>query len=173
MVERMRFDTVPKQKKRWSTPPTKKGISAEASVPRSLASSWFTNPDGSPVDWRDENQVRAKVVAQWNENWNQPSDFIGSRVLTWIHELEQMCASAMQGCVEDGPDYDLAANILLGLVKLSSVSRQRRDLTAQIAMSRGPDLSQLSESELRAIELCAAAQLNELALRIGRLAHLT
>jgi len=56
-----------------------------------------------------------------------------------------------------------------GLVKLSNASRQRLDLTAQIAMSSGPDLSQLSDNELRAIELCDDEQLNDLARRIGKL----
>jgi hypothetical protein len=36
-------------------------------------------------------------------------------------------------------------------------------------MSSGPDLSQLSENELRAIELASPDQLNELARRIGKL----
>ena len=66
-----------------------------------------------------------------------------------------------------GPDYDLAARILLSLIKLSSVNRQRVDLTAQIAMTTGPDLSGLSDAELRAIELAADEKLNELALRIA------
>ena len=36
-------------------------------------------------------------------------------------------------------------------------------------MTSGPDLSNLSEAELRAIELGNDQQLNELALRIGEL----
>ena len=35
-------------------------------------------------------------------------------------------------------------------------------------MTTGPDLSSLSEAELRAIELGSNEQLNELALRLGR-----
>jgi hypothetical protein len=38
---------------------------------KSQHTSWLLNPDGSLVDWRDEAQVRAKVYAQWDENWNQ------------------------------------------------------------------------------------------------------
>ena len=61
------------------------------------STSWLSNPDGSLVDWRDEDQVRAKVVAQWDENWNQPSDYIESRVLAWIRELELIGAFALDG----------------------------------------------------------------------------
>ena len=50
---------------------------------------------------------------------------------------------------ERGPNYELAAKILLGLVKFSSLNRQRFDMSAQIVMARGSDLSGLSETELR------------------------
>ena len=43
------------------------------------------------------------------------------------------------------------------------------EITAQVAMSSGPDLSNLSDAEPRAIELGNDQQLNELALRIGKL----
>ena len=93
------------------------------------------------------------MVAKWDENWNQPSDYIESRVLRWIPELEQIDVITLEGSGEEGPDYDLAAKIRLSLIKLSSVNRQPVDLTAQVAMRSGPDLSTLSQAELRAIEL--------------------
>jgi len=64
---------------------------------------------------------------------------------------------------ERGPNYELAAKILLGLVKFSSLNRQRFDMSAQIVMARGSDLSGRSETELRTIELADNEKLNELA----------
>jgi hypothetical protein len=122
------------------------------------------------VDWRDERQVRARV-SDWaasEQDELQVTEYIESRALTWIKELEQIAYMALLPQGERGPDFDLAAKILLSLIKLSSVNRQRVDLTAQVAMSPGPDLSGLSDAELRAIELGDNEQLNELARRIGR-----
>ena len=90
-----------------------------------------------------------------------------SRAFGWIKELEQITDIALLPQCDRGPDYDLAARILLSLIKLSSLNRQRVDLTAQIAMTTGPDLSRLSDAELRAIELGDNKQLNERARRIG------
>ena len=98
----------------------------------------------------------------------QPIEYIECRALKWIKELEQIADIALSPQGDRGPDYDLGAKILLSLIKLSSVNRQRVDLTAQIAMTTGPDLSGLSDAELRAIELADNEKLNKLALRIGR-----
>ena len=124
------------------------------------------------VNWHDEQQVGLKVGEWLASEWQQelqPTEYIEGRTLKWIKQLEQIADLALRLQGDLPPDYDLAAKILLGLVKLSSVSRQRVDLTAQIAMSSGPDLSQLSDSELRAIELGDAARLNDLARLIGKL----
>jgi hypothetical protein len=121
------------------------------------------------VDWRDEQQVRHRV-SEWaagEHDGLQLTEYIESRALKWIKELGQIADIALSPHGDRGPDYDLAARILLSLIKLSSVNRQRVDLTAQIAMSSGPDLSGLSDTELRAIELADDETLNELALRIG------
>ena|SRR6516165_1982787 len=126
--------------------------------------------DRTPVDWRNEQQVQAKVGA-WAASEQDKfllTDYVESNTLKWIEELEQIAYIALLPQRGRGPDYDLAARILLSLIKLSSVNRQRVDLTAQIAMSSGPDLSGLSDAELRAIELADNEKLNELALRIGR-----
>jgi hypothetical protein len=125
------------------------------------------------LDWSSEQQVRSKAYAwtmteQWQEDLHS-TEYVESRTLKWIKQLEQIAHFALRPQGEAPPDYDLAAKILLGLLKLSSVSRQRVELTAQIAMSSGPDLSQLSDSELRAIELSDDVQLNELALRMAKL----
>ena len=87
-----------------------------------------------------------------------------SRAECWAgsEELEHIGVIALESDGENGPDYDLAAKIRLSLIKLSSVNRQRVDLTAQVAMTSGPDLSNLSEAELRAIELGDDQQLSEL-----------
>jgi len=98
----------------------------------------------------------------------QLAEYIESRVLRWIKELEQIAYMALLQQGEGGPDYVLAAKILLGLLKFSSLNRQRIDLTPQVEMTTGPDLSGLSEGELRAIDLADDAQLNELALRIAK-----
>ena len=124
----------------------------------------------APVDWRDELQGLPKV-GEWaagEHDGLQLTENIESRALKWIMELEQIADIALLPQGDRAPDYDLAARILLSLIKLSSVNRQRVDLTAQIAMSSGPDLSGLSDAELRAIELVDNETLNELALRIGR-----
>ena len=42
------------------------------------------------------------------------------------------------------------------------------DMTAQVVMTSGPDLSNLSEVELRAVELGDDQQLNDLACTIGK-----
>jgi hypothetical protein len=121
------------------------------------------------VDWRDEQQVQAKVSA-WaasEQDKFQLTEYIEGRALRWIKELEQIADIALLPPGDRGPDYDLATRILLSLIKLSSVNRQRVDLTAQIAMTTGPDLSGLSDAELRAIELADNEKLNELALRIA------
>jgi hypothetical protein len=129
--------------------------------------------DDSTLDWCDEQGVRPKVgdwtmTEQWQEDL-QSTDYIEGRTLKWIKELERIADLALRRGGAEPPDYELAAKILLGLVKLSSVSRQRVDLTAQIAMSSGPDLSQLTDQELKAIELGDNVRLNELARRIGKL----
>jgi hypothetical protein len=98
----------------------------------------------------------------------QLAEYIESRVLRWIKELEQIAYMALLQQGEGGPDYVLAAKILLGLLKFSSLNRQRIDLSPQVEMTTGPDLSGLSEGELRAIDLADDAQLNELALRIAK-----
>jgi hypothetical protein len=130
---------------------------------------YTTGNKGSAVDWRDELQVRAKVDewASSEQDEIQLSDYIESRALGRIKELEQIADLALLPQGDRGPDYELAAKILLGLLKLSSLNRQRVDLTAQIAMSTGPDLGGLSDAELRAIELADNEKLNELAKRIG------
>ena len=131
---------------------------------------YTTRNDGIAVDWRDELRVRAKV-AEWaagEQDQSQLTDFIESRALRWIKELEQVVDIALLPQDDRGPDYDLAVRILISLIKLSSVNRQRVDFTAQLAMSTGPDLSGLSDAELRAIELADNEKLNELARRIGR-----
>ena len=132
--------------------------------------SYTTSDYDTPVDWRDEQQVQAKVGA-WAASEQDKfllTDYVESNTLKWIEELEQIAYIALLPQRGRGPDYDLAARILLSLIKLSSVNRQRVDLTAQIAMTTGPDLSGLSDAELRAIELADNEKLNELALRIGR-----
>ena len=132
--------------------------------------SYTTSDYDTPVDWRDEQQVQAKV-SEWaagDQEELQLTDYIESRGVKWIKELEEIADIARSPQGDRAPDYDLAARILLSLIKLSSVNRQRVDLTAQIAMSSGPDLSGLSDAELRAIELVDNETLNELALRIGR-----
>jgi hypothetical protein len=114
-----------------------------------------TSNDGTPVDWRDELHLRAKVSdwAAGEQDESQLTDYIEGRALRWIKELEQVAYMALLARGELGPDYDLAAKILLSLIKLSSVNRQRVDLAAQIAMTTGPNLSRLSDAALRTIEL--------------------
>jgi hypothetical protein len=132
---------------------------------RREARAWLTNAEGEWIDWSDPRQVHTKVFADWDESWQkerQPTDYIESRALVWVRELEKIGLVALrQG------DYDLAAKVRLALLKFSSVNRQRIDMTAQIAMTSGPDVSSLSDDELRAIELGSNEQLNELAMRIG------
>jgi hypothetical protein len=139
------------------------------SAPRQAVSCW---PDdyNAPVDWRDKQQVRTKVMewAAGEQDELRLTEYIESNTLRWIKELEQIADIALMPQGDRAPDYDLAVTILLSLIKLSSVTRQRVDLTAQVAMGTGPDLSGLSEAELRAIELADHEKLNELALRIGR-----
>lgn len=147
----------------------RKGKAPQPTAPRE----WTTNADGSLVNWKDEAQVREKIATTWTEGWDKEipaSEYIESRALKWVRELEQISDVALQPLTTDtGPDYDLAAKIKLSLVKLSSANRQRVDLTAQIALTAGPDLKGLSDAELKAIELGSPEQLNELALRIGQL----
>ena len=107
-----KFHMAPKRKKRRLT------TAGTAVSPRKEPTFWLLNPDGSLVDWRNEDQVRAKVYAQSNENWNQPSDYIESRVLAWIRELELIGAIALEGNGEKGSDYNLAAKSRLSLIKL-------------------------------------------------------
>ena len=128
---------------------------------------------GTQVDRRGE-QLPWRKAGDWvaGEQWQedlQSTEYIESRALKWIKELERIADLALRPRGDRMPDYELAAKIFLGLLRFSSVSRQRLDLTAQIAMSGGPDLSQLSDNKLRAIELGSDAQLNEQARRIGRL----
>jgi hypothetical protein len=122
------------------------------------------------VDWRDELQVwpKARDWAASELEELQLTEYIESRALKWIKELEQIADLALQPCDDLPPDYDLAAKILLSLIKLSSVNRQCVDLTFQFAMGTGSDLSGLFDAELRAIELGSNERLNELARRIGR-----
>jgi hypothetical protein len=87
----------------------------------------------------------------------QLADYIESRALKWIKDLEQTADLTLHPPTDLPPGYDLAAKILLGLLKLSSLNRQRIDISAQVAMTTGPDLSSLYNE-----------QLDELALRIGR-----
>ena len=134
------------------------------------SASYTTSDYDTPVDWRDELQGLPKV-GEWaagEHDGLQLTENIESRALKWIMELEQIADIALMPQGDRAPDYDLAVTILLSLIKLSSVTRQRVDLTAQVAMGTGPDLSGLSEAELRAIELADHEKLNELALRIGR-----
>jgi hypothetical protein len=116
---------------------------------------YTTRNDGTAVDWRDELQVRVKVSARAASEQDelQLTDYIEGRALTWIKALEQIADIALLPHGDRAPDYHVAARILLSLIKLSSVDRQRVDVTAKIAMSPGPDLSGLSDAELRAIEL--------------------
>ena len=68
-----------------------------------------------------------------------------------------------------GGEPELAARIYMALFQLSSVNRRPIDVSAQVTMQSPPDLSGLSEAELKTIELGSDAQLDALALRIGRL----
>ena len=100
------------------------------------SASYTTSDYDTPVDWPDEQQVLTKVSA-WaasEQDKFQLTEYIEGRALRWIKELEQIADIALLPPGDRGPDYDLATRILLSLIKLSSVNRQRVDLTAQIAM---------------------------------------
>ena len=154
------------------SPVVKTGDAGRESAPRQHVAYAISN-DGTPADRYHDRQMRHRV-GEWNASEHsqedlQLADYIESRALKWIMELELIADLALHPRGDLPPDYELAAKIFLGLVKLSNASRQRLDLTAQIAMSSGPDLSQLSDNELRAIELCDDEQLNDLTRRIGKL----
>jgi hypothetical protein len=93
-----------------------------------------------------------------------PDDCVERRTLNWLKRLDQLGADAMRG-----GEPELAARIYMALFQLSSVNRRPIDVSAQVTMQSPPDLSGLSEAELKTIELGSDAQLDALALRIGRL----
>ena len=101
---------------------------------------------------------------RWPSHQLSPAEYIESRTLSWLKELDHLGDLALQ----DG-DLDLAARIRLALLKFSSVNRHRIDVTQQVALAPPDDLSELSEVELRALELCSDDQLGELTQRIGDL----
>ena len=120
--------------------------------------------------WAKQKQTRHRV-SEWaasEQDKFQLTDYVESTTLKSIKELEQIAEIALLPPGRRAPDYDLAARILLSLIKLSSVNRQCIDVKAQVAMGTGPDLSGLSDAELRSIELADNETLNELVLRIGR-----
>jgi hypothetical protein len=102
--------------------------------------------------------------ARWPSHQLSPVEYIEARTLTWLKELDRLGDLALR----DG-DLDLAARIRLALLKFSSVNRQRIDVAQQTALAPPTDLSELSEIELKALELCTDEQLEELARRIGDL----
>jgi len=65
-----------------------------------------TRNDGNAVDWRDELQVRAKVDewAAGEQAQSQRTDYVESRVLGLIKELEQIVDVALSLYGDQPPD---------------------------------------------------------------------
>ena len=76
--------------------------------------------DGALVGWSGGQQVRPRVggwtMTDQRQEELQSTEYIESRTLKWIKQLEQIADLALRPLDDLPPDCDLAAKILLGLV---------------------------------------------------------
>lgn len=79
-----------------------------------------------------QSRVCAWTTSEQRQEDLQSTEYIEGCTLKWIKQLEQIADLALRPLDDMAPNYDLAAKILLGLVELSSVGRQRVEIT-------GPD----------------------------------